>query len=74
MKRYPESLAIMEMQKKKKKRNITSYFFFFLLPALGLSCSTQKPHYSKQAGSRTLTPALGAWSLNHWTTREVLTF
>ena len=52
------------------------FFFFFLLilfiydlAALGLSCGTWD--LVPWPGTEPLPPSLGAWSLSHWTTREV---
>ena len=44
-----------------------SYFFYLTAPSL--SCSTQD--LLPWPGLKPWSPALGAWSLNHWTTRKV---
>ena len=64
------------------------FFFFFFLAALGLSWSTQNLLFSLRhaesfscsiwelvpwLGIDIRPPALGVWSLSHWTTREVQT-
>ena len=59
---------------------ISPYFFFFLifiyLAVLGLSCSMWTLRCSIWGlvplwGIKPRPPALGVWSLSHWTTREV---
>ena len=43
-----------------------NFFFFFFLP----QCPASRISVS-QPGIKSVSPALGSWSLNHWTTREV---
>ena len=46
------------------------YYFKIHLAALGLSCGTWD--LVPQTGIKPGSPALGVWSLSHWTTREAL--
>ena len=52
-------------------------YYIFILAAPGLHCSTWASLVAAcgilvpQPGMEPGPPALGAWSLNHWTTREV---
>ena len=49
---------------------MATYFLFVYLAALGLSCSMWD--LVPQPGVEPVPPALGVWSLSHWTPREVL--
>ena len=44
-------------------------YLFIYLAVLGVSCGTWDP--ALWAGIKPRPPALRAWSLSHWTTREV---
>ena len=46
---------------------LKTLFFFFFLRLHCVACGLLVP----QPGIEPVSPALGAWSANHWTTREV---
>ena len=57
--------------------NICWFFFFLIFTYFLFGCAASQLRHagsSSLTGSRTLAPALGVWSLNLWTTREVPTF
>ena len=63
------------------KGSCISFFFLSYVFALGLSCDTwDRPSLLQRVGSSSLArmeprpPALGAWSLSHWTTRNIPAF
>ena len=54
------------------ERKIPHFFFFYFFAAPGLTFGTQD--LVPWPGIKSRPPALGAWSLNHWTAREVPQF